>query len=87
MMVLLCFCACSYHPPEGWTRRHHTYNEVNAFAKSIDPNAVVAEEYTDYKDKDGWIFREWDAVINGVDCHVSSVSSWVWNEGLLSRRR
>ena len=81
MMVLLCFCACSYHPPEGWTRRHHTYNEVNAFAKSIDPNAVVAEEYTDYKDKDGWIFREWDAVINGVDCHVSSVSSWVWNEG------
>ena len=82
MMVLLCFCACSYHPPEGWTRRHHTYNEVNAFAKSIDPNAALAEEYTDFKDKNGWIFREWDAEINGVDCHVASVSDWVWNEGL-----
>ena len=81
LIVVLCLSACSYHPPEGWTRRHHTYNEVNAFAESIDPNAVVAEAYSDCVDKNGWIFREWDAEINGVDCHVASVSAWVWNEG------
>ena len=81
LIVVLCLSACSYHPPEGWTRRHHTYNEVNAFAKSIDPNAVVAEAYSDCEDKNGGIFREWDAEINGVDCHVASVSDWVWNEG------
>ena len=81
LIVVLCLSACSYHPPEGWTRRHHTYNEVNAFAKSIDPNAVVAEEYSDCEDQNGWVFREWDAEINGVDCHVASVTDWVWSEG------
>ncbi len=82
MIVLLCFCACSYHPPEGWTRRHHTYNEVNAFAKSIDPNATVSKEHTDSEDSYNGRYREWDAAINGVDCHVASVSDWVWNEGI-----
>ena len=81
LIVILCLSACSYHPPEGWTKKHHTYDEVFAYARSIDPNAVVAEEYSDCEDQNGWVFREWDAEINGVDCHVSSVSDWVSSEG------
>ena len=80
--VVLCLSACTYNPPEGWTKKHHTYEEVLAFAKSIDPNAIVEEEYTDTVDENDWQFREWDAVIKGVECHVASVSDWVWNEGV-----
>lgn len=82
LAVVLCLSACSYHPPEGWTKKHHTYEEVLVFAKSIDPNATVAEKYTDTVDENDWKFREWDAVIKGVRCHVASVSDWVWNDGV-----
>ena len=78
---ILCLSACTYNPPEGWTKKHHTYEEVLAFAKSIDSNAIVVEEYSDIVDEDDWQYREWGAVINGVNCHVASVSDWVWNEG------
>ena len=90
MSLLLCiafaFClsGCSYNPPEGWTETHHTYQEVLAFAKAIDPNATVAEGYTDTTDEYDWEFREWDAIINGVACHVASNSDWVFNEGLFA---
>jgi len=53
-----------------------------AFAKSIDPNATVAEEYTDTLDEYEREYREWEAIINGVECHVSSVSDLVWNDGM-----
>lgn len=79
--LLLCLSSCTYNPPEGWTKRHHSYEEILAFAKSIDPDAVVSEEYIDTVDENNWEFREWDAVINGVSCHVSSISDWVWNSG------
>jgi len=81
LILNICLTACSYNPPEGWTKKHHNYEEVLEFAKSIDPNATVIEKYTDTVNEYGWEFREWDAVINGIDCHVSSVSDWVWNEG------
>lgn len=81
LIFVLCLSACTYNPPEGWTKKHHTYEEMLAFAKSIDPNAIVAEEYTDTVDENNWQSREWAAVINGVNCHVASVSDWVWNEG------
>lgn len=81
LIFVLFLSACTYNPPEGWIKKHHTYEEVLAFAKSIDPDAAVAEEYTDTVDENEWQFREWDAVINGVHCHVASVSDWVWNEG------
>lgn len=87
LAVLLCLSiflglsACTFNPPEGWTRTHHTYEEVLAFAKSIDPNATVTEGYTDTVDENDWKFREWDAVIHGVHCHVASVTDWVWNSG------
>lgn len=79
--VFLCLSACSYNPPEGWTERHHSYDEILTFAKSIDHNAIVAEDYTDTIDEYDWKYREWNATINGIDCHVSSVSDWVWNDG------
>lgn len=84
LIMTLCLNACTFNPPEGWTKSHHTYKEILAFAKSIDPNATVSEEYTDTADEYDWQYREWKAVINGVDCHVSSVSDWVWNEGFFA---
>lgn len=84
LMLGLSLASCRYHPPEGWTPKHHTYEEVLAFAKSIDPCATVKFEYSDAVDEYDWKYREWEAVINGRDCHVSSVSDWVWNEGFLA---
>ena len=86
--LLLCFIffislsSCSYNPPEGWTKKHHTYEEILEFARSIDPDATVTEEYTDTLNEYEWEFREWAAVINGIDCHVASISDWVWNDGI-----
>ena len=82
LTLAICLSACTFHPPDGWTKRHHSYKEVLAYAKSIDPNATVAKEYTNTLDEYGWEYREWNAVINGIDCHVSSVSDRVWNDGL-----
>ncbi len=82
-VLLMTLCTgCTYHPPEGYTEKHHTYDEIVAFAKSIDPNAEVSEEYTDTT-IDDWNrnFREWPAVIYGRECHVSSVGRMVWNGG------
>lgn len=80
VLLLLSIFSCVYNPPEGYTEEHHTYEEIFAFAKSLDPNAVVSESYTDTK-IDDWNrnFREWDAVINGIACHVSSVGATVWD--------
>jgi hypothetical protein len=85
LMFILCLNACTYNPPEGYTEEHHTYEEILTFAKSIDPNATVSEEYTDTT-IDGWDrnFREYPAVINGIECHVSSVGDMVWNSGFLA---
>ena len=82
LVFILCLNACTYNPPEGYTEKHHTYEEILAFAKAIDPNATVSEKYTDTT-IDDWNrnFREYPAVINGVECHVSSVGDMVWNSG------
>lgn len=82
ILAALTLSGCTYHPPEGYTKDHHTCEEVLAFAQSIDPNATVSEDYTDTT-IDDWdrSFREWPAVIHGIECHVSSVGDMVWNEG------
>lgn len=85
-VLLMTLCTgCTYYPPEGYTEKHHTFDEVLAFAKSLDPNAEVSEEYTDTT-IDDWNrnFREWPAVIYGRECHVSSVGDMVWNSGFLA---
>lgn len=82
MLVLLGFFAllmvsCSYDPPEGSKLSHHKYKEVLAYAKSIDPNATVSEEYSDTKLEWKEKVREWNAVINGIECHVASVGRMI----------
>ena len=85
VMILISCLSCTYNPPEGYTEKPHTYEEILEFARSIDPNATVSETYTDTQ-IDDWNrnFREWDAVINGIECHVSSVGDMVWNSGFLA---
>ena len=85
VMISTSFLSCTYNPPDGYTKEHHTYEEILKFARSIDPNATVSETYTDTQ-IDDWNrnFREWDAVINGIECHVSSVGDMVWNSGFLA---
>ena len=84
LIFIFCLNACTYNPPDGYTEKHHTYEEILAFAKSIDPNATASEEYKDTT-IDDWNrnFREYPAVINGIECHVSSVGDMVWNSGFL----
>jgi hypothetical protein len=83
-LFLVSAASCTYYPPEGYTKTHHTYEEILAFAQSIDPNATVSKTYTDTQIDDlNRNFREWDAVINGVECHVSSVGDFVWNSGFM----
>lgn len=83
--LILCLTACTYNPPEGYTKEHHTYEEILAFAQSVDPNAKVSEKYIDTT-IDDWnrSFREYPAVVNGVECHVSSVGDNVWNSGFFA---
>jgi hypothetical protein len=82
ILAALTLSGCTYDPPEGYTEKHHTYEEVLAYAKTLDPNATVSEEYTDTT-IDDWdrSFREWPAVINGIECHVSSVGDMIFNGG------
>ena len=85
LLIIISTSSCTYYPPVGYMKEHHTYEEILAFAQSLDPNATVLEEYTDTTIKD-WNrnFREWDAVINGIECHVSRVGDMVWNSGILA---
>ena len=81
ILFLLCtlslgLSACSFDLPEGYTEEHHTYEEILAFAKAIDPEAAVSEEYIDTSDE----LREYPAVICGIECHVSSVLKPVWTQ-------
>ena len=82
LISVLLLSGCTYNPPEGYTENHHTYEEILAYARTLDPNATVSDEYVDTT-IDDWnrSFREWPAVINGIECHVSSVGDMVWNEG------
>ena len=84
LTVVTLLTACIYYPPDGYTEEHHTYEEACDFAMSIDSDAAVSKEYTD-SISDSWSldFREWNAVINGVDCHVTSAGDLVWNRGIL----
>lgn len=82
IMFIVSLSGCTYDPPEGYTPEHHTYDEIITFAQTIDPDAVVSEDYKDTQVKD-WNrkFREWPTLIGGMECHVSSVGDMVWNSG------
>lgn len=86
LFMLMFITSCSYNPPIGATEKHHTYEEVLEYAKTIDPNAVVSEYYVDTKLENVMAdeYREWNAIINGIECHVASKPIIVMNEGVAS---
>jgi hypothetical protein len=74
-VVLLSLTACK--PPEGYSTEHYTYEDALAYAKAIDPDAVVSEICMESpKDILNFSDKEWNAVINGVECHVGSVVTY-----------
>ena len=84
LFMLMFITSCSYNPPVGATEKHHTYEEVLEYAKKIDPNAIVNDEYKDTKLENVMAdeYREWNAIINGIECHVASTPIIVMNEGV-----
>ncbi len=82
-MTILSFSSCSYNPPEGYSKSIHSYEEILKYAKGIDPNATVSENYTD-TEQCGESCREYPAIINGIECHVSSVSVLLSNDGIFA---
>lgn len=84
LFMLMFITSCSYNPPVGATEKHHTYEEVLEYAKKIDPNAVVNDEYKDTKLDNVMAdeYREWNAIINGIECHVASTPIVLFNDGV-----
>lgn len=80
VLMAMTLSGCRYDVPEGYTGKHHTYAEVVEYAKKIDPEAAVSEDYKDinenYRD-----YRIWPAVINGKECSVASISVNIYNQG------
>ena len=58
--------------PEGYTKSHHSYEDALEYAKAIDPDATVSENYADQIKTDNQTIREWPATINGIECVVAS---------------
>ncbi len=84
LFMLMFITSCSYNPPVGATEKHHTYEEVLEYAKTIDPNATVNDEYKDTKLENVMAdeYREWNAIINGIECHVASTPIVLFNDGI-----
>ena len=84
LFMLMFITSCSYNPPVGATEKHHTYEEVLEYAKTIDPNATVNDEYEDTKLENMMAdeYREWNAIINGIECHVASTPIVLFNDGI-----
>ena len=84
LLMLMFITSCSYNPPVGATEKHHTYEEVLEYAKTIDPNATVNDEYKDTKLDNVMAdeYREWNAIINGIECHVASTPIVLLNDGI-----
>ena len=80
----LCITSCSYNPPEGYTKEHHTYEDMVEYAKSIDSKATVEETSSVVKDEYDIEYIVWDAVIRGVNCRVASIPQNVYNDGFLA---
>lgn len=80
VLVAMTLSGCTYDVPEGYTNKHHTYADAVEYAKKIDPEATVSEDYKDinenYRD-----YRIWSAVINGRECSVASIQVNIYNQG------
>ena len=73
---------CKYDLPENAQRWHYGYDDAVKYAKSIDPDATVAQHNNRDIKEYGYEYREWNAVIYGVECHVTSVEKLAYNTGL-----
>ncbi len=81
--MVMFITSCRYNPPVGAIKKHHTYDEVLEYAKTIDPNAIVSDEYKDTKLENVMAdeYREWSAIINEIECHVASTPIIIFNDG------
>lgn len=77
-VIPLALSACRYEPKEGYTKKHHTYDELVEYAQSIDPDATVEDEPRDenYQYRDYVIYP---AKIGGIECSVASISVPVYD--------
>ena len=66
--------------PDGFTKSHHSYEDMLEFAKTIDPDATVSENYVDQIKTDNQSVREWPATINGIDCVVASTPEMFFSQ-------
>ena len=84
LFMLMFITSCSYNPPVGATEKHHTYEEVLEYAKKLDSTAIVNDEYKDTKLENVMAdeYREWNAIINGIECHVASTPIILLNDGI-----
>jgi len=84
LFMLMFITSCSYNPPVGATEKHHTYEEVLEYAKKLDSTAIVNDEYKDTKLENVTAdeYREWNAIINGIECHVASTPIVLLNDGI-----
>ena len=81
LLVVLCLTmmtGCKYDPPEGYTESHQSFHALTNYAEEIDPNAKVKNEPELIKD-DYWEYKVYPATINGIECHVASVSDTVYD--------
>lgn len=77
--IAILLTGCVYDVPEGCTPEHHSYEDALGYARSIDPAAAVVAGHEDLVDEYGRQYREWDAIINGLDCHVCSAHHPVYD--------
>lgn len=77
--LTLLLTGCVYDVPEGCTPEHHSYEDALNHARSIDSAATVDANHVDLVDEYGYQYREWPAVINGLDCHVCSAHHPVYD--------
>ena len=79
---VLSMSGCQYEQPENSQRWQYNYDAVLKYAKTIDPNVTLNEYKKREIVENSCTYREYDAVIHGVKCHVTSVERRVYNHGL-----
>lgn len=81
ILFIILLTGCGYKPPEGYTKKNHTYEELVGYAKSIDPDSTVSDNPKDVEENHR-TYRIYPAVINGKDCSVASTSREIYDDSL-----
>ena len=72
ILFIILLTGCGYKPPEGYTKKNHTYE---------DPDATVSDNPKDVEENHR-TYRIYPAVINGKDCSVASTSREIYDDSL-----